>query len=507
MPVSRAARYNSSESTGLLRRGCTPNTRRQIIAILHAWLDNPDSVNAYWLNGMAGTGKTTIAYSFCTEREEMQSLGASFFCSRSSSSCSDATLIIPTIAYQLALFSYPFRSVLCKLLGEVPDIYNRDITTQFKRMIVDTLTSTHGSVPQNTVVVIDALDECANQSDVEQLISALLKYAKELPIKFFVSSRAEGAIQYPMMRDSKLRSIFYLHEVEESFVQEDIEIYVTEELSPISPSPDQIARLVQQAGRLFIYAATVIRYVKRGRFDDYSLDRLDALLRLSKHNSKIDDLYTSILLAAFSQPDLEEEEYVDMLEVLHTVVCAREPLTIDALGALLRPNRPKIVRTALSPFYSVLHVSQTNNIVTVLHASFPDYLLSQQRAKKFFCDEKQQHGQLARMCFSRIKIVNPPFNICALESSYTPDRDVPDLLECVNRVIPEELFYASRYWFSHLEIGYGLEALKDFVNDFFASRLLLWMEILNLKQSINIGAQILSRAEWWCQVRILNLPV
>ncbi|CAE6437130.1 unnamed protein product, partial [Rhizoctonia solani] len=99
------AKYNSSYSNTIRRHRCTAKTREAIQQALQDWSTNPNSERIYWMNGMAGTGKTTIAYSFCEWLEHTNRLGASFFCSRISSTCRSLSQIVPTIAYQLAHFS------------------------------------------------------------------------------------------------------------------------------------------------------------------------------------------------------------------------------------------------------------------------------------------------------------------------------------------------------------------------------------------------------------------
>ncbi|KAG8680545.1 hypothetical protein FRC11_002323, partial [Ceratobasidium sp. 423] len=81
------ARHNAGLSTDMQRRGCTPNTRVKILKEAIDWTRNPDAARIYWMNGMAGTGKTTIAYTLCKQLEESKQLGASFFCSRVISDC------------------------------------------------------------------------------------------------------------------------------------------------------------------------------------------------------------------------------------------------------------------------------------------------------------------------------------------------------------------------------------------------------------------------------------
>ncbi|KAH7338733.1 hypothetical protein B0J17DRAFT_388916 [Rhizoctonia solani] len=52
------AKYNSSYSMTIKRHACTAETREAIHQELQEWTKNPTSANIYWMNGMAGTGKT-----------------------------------------------------------------------------------------------------------------------------------------------------------------------------------------------------------------------------------------------------------------------------------------------------------------------------------------------------------------------------------------------------------------------------------------------------------------
>ena len=47
------------------------------------------------------------------------------------------------------------------------------------------------TTPKPLVIVIDALDECANQNDVRDLLMIIRQYSSTLPLKFFVTSRPE----------------------------------------------------------------------------------------------------------------------------------------------------------------------------------------------------------------------------------------------------------------------------------------------------------------------------
>ncbi|KAF9014564.1 hypothetical protein BDZ89DRAFT_1142197 [Hymenopellis radicata] len=99
-PRSRQARHDadvSTEAVGVTRGECTPGTRVEIIQRLVEWARkqcSEKSASIYWLNGSAGTGKSTIAYSLAELRERKH--------------------IIPSIVHQLALYSRSFATALLK---------------------------------------------------------------------------------------------------------------------------------------------------------------------------------------------------------------------------------------------------------------------------------------------------------------------------------------------------------------------------------------------------------
>ncbi|CCO37843.1 hypothetical protein BN14_12003 [Rhizoctonia solani AG-1 IB] len=169
------ATYNSKLSASTNRRTCTEGTRTQVLSELKDWVLGVGPHAVYWMSGMAGTGKTTIACTFATWLEQEELLAASFFCTRTSADCRDVTRIIPTVAYQLARYSIPFQSALCEVIGKDPDIGSKDIKTQFKRLLIGPLQKVKNDILNKVVVVIDALDECDDQTGVGTILDMLFK--------------------------------------------------------------------------------------------------------------------------------------------------------------------------------------------------------------------------------------------------------------------------------------------------------------------------------------------
>ncbi|CAE6410700.1 unnamed protein product [Rhizoctonia solani] len=483
---SLSARYNSAQALELKRGPCIGETRVSVLSQMHSWTCNSGQGSVYWLNGMAGTGKTTIAYTL--------------------SATLDVSLVIPSIAYQLARFSRPFQSALSKVLEKDPDVHTSVPDVQFKVMIIGPLHTVRETLPDNLVVIIDALDECDNKESTSNILDILLSSTEDLPIKFILSSRPEPEIRDKMAQGKLEGSQLVLHELDKGEVQADIGIYLRKALAPINPSQLQISILVERAGVLFIYAATVVRYVGYDNFRRNPRSRIETILGSSatpgnNKDKEIDELYSTILKAALDDPNLDESERDDMKLALYTIICAPEPLTVSALSELLQFYDADRVHAAIRPLWSVLHVVGKIERITTLHASFPDYMFTPSRSEGHYCDAQTHNHTLASLCFNVIKKARPQFNICKLGTSYVADVDIPDLEERVEKAISASMFYSCKYWATHLHVAKKSVELIEQLDDFLCARLLLWLEVINLKKSKNLGSSIILQAENWCMVR------
>ncbi|CAE7063098.1 unnamed protein product [Rhizoctonia solani] len=363
---AREATYDSSLSTVIGRRTCTEGTRTTVLADLEDWLYDPTALPIYWMNGMAGTGKTTIMSTFCKRAEHPKLLAASFFCTRSSAECRDVTRIVPTIAYQLAQYSIPFRSHLCQILGQNLDTGSKNLLKQFEQLLLEPLKQSKDSLPEHLVVVIDALDECENRAGVELILDILLRSVAEVPLKFLITSRPEPEIYERLIGYSSQQvRVIHLHEIKNSLVQADIELYLTEELGFISPDSTDIEQLVKRSGYLFIYAATLVRYILGGKRLANPRKRLKWVLgttpEATKVQTHIDALYTAVLRSALSEDETEPDKVEDIRAVLRTVLSAQEPISVETIATLAGMSDPQRAQFALLPLRAVLHQTEVSS--------------------------------------------------------------------------------------------------------------------------------------------------
>ncbi|KAG8761730.1 hypothetical protein FRC11_013429 [Ceratobasidium sp. 423] len=492
---SDSAVYDSEVGADLGREGCLPDTCVNILSNACSWANDIDASPVYWLTGMSGTGKTTIAYSLCTQLKDSSTLAASFFCSRLVPECRDAPLVIPSLAHQLAKISRPFRAVLIRNLQNDPSVQSRSLALQFRALISEPLFEVQSTFPDGLVVVIDALDECEDQSALGQLVGALASNAQQKKVKFFITSRAKPEIFERMMaeRDSSPRVL--LHDLDFAPTK-DIRIYVQNKLSSMSLTPSEIDALVERSNSLFICAATIVRYIGQKNSGDGSRSRLDEVLSISPSDSLakgVDEVYRLILRASFNN-DPSEDIKGDMRRTLDTVLCAQECLNIDVLSKLLG-LKGDYVGEKIHLLWPVLRIQRSRRIA--MDASFLDFISDQHRSGEYYSNPQERNRTLAKLCLDCIND-QARFNICDLESSYPEDKDAPDFANRVQRAISAELSYASRYWTAHLSLagssdGSDLSLLEQFLSIWF----LLWVEILNLKGVIREAVEMMQLVEKW----------
>ena len=460
------------------------------------WAQNTQDQPVYWLNGLAGTGKSTIAQTFSEIASNHGILGASFFCSRDYLDRKVLKNIFPTLGYQLACRYSQFRDHLVKVIKQDPCVAHNSLISQLKDLLVDPLSSTGISC----VIVIDALDECVDDQPASAILSVLGRLVSKLPlVKFFITGRPEPRIRsgfrLPLLEP--FTQIFLLHEVDPTSIGGDIRLYLTEKLTSIAkrrsgldlpeawPSDKDITALVKKSSGLFIFASTVARFIE----SEYHEPRERLRLIVSKIDdtshegaSGIDSLYSQTLCDAFLGID-EESVFVDLKRILSAVVLALNPLSRDGLVQLLNISST-VISTRLRHLHSVLLVPADGaKEIRVFHKSFPDFLQDPERCRdsKFHIHSKTRHGDMALSCLDLV--VKLKRNPCALPP-FAMNNDVPDCQQLLRDKLGSGLLYACKYWSTHLSFSPLSEEyhnrLITLTSQFFDRSVFPWMEVMSL---------------------------
>ena len=500
------------------RQGCMKGTRRDVLVQLEQWSRNNEEKRVFWLNGLAGTGKSTIAQTFTEMCFADRKLGASFFCSRDFKERSNLRSIFPTLAFQLAHQFPQFRRKLLPVLMKNPDVGQQTLCSQMEKLIVGPLQATK----IHTLIVIDALDECQDKEPASALLSILSRYVDKIPsVKFFITGRPEPRIRSGFRLESLQphTDVLKLHEVQPSLVDNDIKLFLKTRFTEIAknrsnynfeedwPDPYYIDVLSRKAAGFFIYASTVVKFVSSPlHLPDERLHLIYSLRQDTSHEGRsgIDLLYTQVLEQAFHDVDSHDHELHSRFKsVVGTIVLIFHPLPINTLSDLLSSDcTPPRISTSLRTLHSVLLVpDSTEDTVQVFHKSFPDFLTDPRRCTdhQFFIDPFIHHKEILLACLNVMK-KRLGRNICKLDD-YAVLSKIEDLPTLRATYIGKTLEYACQFWTNHLaEISGdddGGEDVQKAIEDFFTTGFLFWVEVLILAGKLEIGVHALHNIEQW----------
>ena len=476
---------------------CLHNTRVELLKEIYSWADkHVDRKSIFWLNGLAGTGKSTISLTVAREWYKEGRLGASFFFSRGGGDVGHAGKFITSIAAQLAGSIPSIYRFICDAITKHSDIASRSLRDQWQLLILDPLSKLDSNgYRASYILVIDALDECDNDNDIRMILKLLAeaRSLEKVRLQLFVTSRPEVPIRLGFYQMPETEHCdFVLHNILPSIIDHDISIFLKYNLGIIAqersldaawPDEEVVKHLVRIASGLFIWAATACRFISKGkRFATRRLNTiLDASSRiLTAPEKHLDEIYTTVLkhsIAPEYTDDEREESYYMLRQILGSIAVLFSPLSICSLSSLLCITKEDIGQT-LEDLHSILDIQKDQNqLLRLHHPSFRDFLLDNTRCKdpNFWVDEKQAHQTLADRC---IKIMSTFLkqDICGLEAPGVLVTDVPD--SQVEHCLPLEIRYACLYWIQHFQKSGTPLYDDDHVHYFLQVHFLHWLEAL-----------------------------
>jgi hypothetical protein len=467
---------------------------------IYAWADGHDERFIFWLNGLAGTGKSTIARSVARNYFEDGRLGASFFFSRGGGDVGNASKFFTSIAVQLARKSPSLQRLICDAVTNNADVVTQSLGDQWRHVVLGPLSKlANDSNRTSYVLVIDALDECDNDEDIRNIVKLLAEARMLLTVRLRVllTSRPEIPIRHGFYQISEAEhQDFVLHHISPSIVDHDIMIFVRSNLELIRqkkglsadwPGDQVVNQLVQNASGLFIWAATACRFIQEVEKVPLITKRLEAILEAGSSTTEgqpqkhLDDIYTAVLSNSVPKKCSyeEKEECLSMLRlIVGSIVILLSPLSVHALGTLL-DVRPVELDDCLEDLHAILDIPRDDTRpLRVHHPSFRDFLTNRDRRydPDFWVDEKHANGALATRCI-QLMSTSLKEDICGVEIPGTRVGGVER--HRVEQCLPPEVQYACLHWVKHIQKSDVLLQDNDYVHLFLKTHLLHWLEALS----------------------------
>lgn len=548
LPFAGNAIFDSAETLGA-DAPCLPGTQSRILSEIQDWAENPNGEAIFWLHGMAGTGKTSVALTVANalnEREPFTAgrtppstafLGASFFFKQGDATRNHTRTFFPTLARCLAEVFPDLKSHIVSSINERLAIGTKAPSQQLRHLIVEPLSvlDQETYLPIRLVVVVDALDECLKRAEAEELLEMLatLEHLHQVQLRLLITSRRDKHLAGGFER---LPSVLYrpilLDKVQTSTEKngptDDITFYLSFTLAKIAEKHGvsqnwideaDIHKLGQIADGLFIYAATACRFLDAEDFADEEarLERLEQIFEddggVHGPQQKVDEIYLKVLSfphLANSTKKTRERIFSRTGTVLGFLAVLFEPVSVSSLGVLV--SLPKeTLDELLRQLNSIVSVPQDEKSpLGLVHLSFRDFILNEERSRQlqFRIEETAMHRKALQRC---LDIMSSELcqDICKVILPAKPASEVP---RCqIEQNIPQHLRYACRYWIDHLakldRDGRLENELQDTgeIHTFLKERFLYWLEAMSFIGETPTTITIINKLQAMINVGFLSV--
>ena len=469
---------------------CTESTRLAIIQKIEEWIlsDSSDAArpaSVFWLYGGAGVGKSALCQTLAEKYQKEGELLASFFFFRSDTSRNDGNILLPTLILQLVNTFEGLAPFVEDAVSRHWDWYNKNYQFQIQELLVKPLwkLKERDSLLVDSVgprlIIIDGLDECQDpdiQCNLLQVIAEAIVPQSEFqgvksipyPLRFLVASRPESRIMDTFNHDQNLKEIQCRYNLSKDpdadmdilkFLKMEFEEIrrthcLAKYLPPDWPPRNALTTLVERSSGHFVYASTVIQYIKCP--DNRPDDRLHSVLALDegKPYEQLDTLYTLIFEAVKDPKKLKDIFLVLGIVFLHSQAYSglftqssysSNRGTIEMLLSMKDGDLILLVRPILSL------ISIDGDTIRILHKSLFDFLVDPTRRGSLPFDLARVHEVAANYIFTqkiRLKRCSKS-SFMSRSDSLSPDP-----------LIAAEEFGTFAY---HCRFGYLNNTLKKFL--------------------------------------------
>ncbi|KAI9682573.1 MAG: hypothetical protein M1822_006871 [Bathelium mastoideum] len=528
LPFAKDAAFNALSDESEPR--CHPETRIALLEEIENWALKSENRCIFWLKGMAGTGKSTVSRTVCqkyrhgTTAVDITShcqLGASFFFKRGEGDRGNASKFFSTLAFQLAQDIPGLRPHLRKALDADPTIFTKAMKEQFEKLILEPLSELSTSL--TTLIVIDALDECDDEDHIAKIVHLLarVQVVTSVKLRIMITSRPELPVEISFVKIPDEHRPFILHDIPLPTITHDIGVFLKDELpkirddynlfpasgksiSPDWPTERNMDDLTRMAVPLFIFAATMCRFMAE-RWDPDPVGKLIKILQYQSAGSltQLGRAYLPVLhqmLKGAATATDRENRLREFRDIIGSIVILFEPLSRISLANLLCAPTD-IVDRRLHVLHSVLRIPTNPRLpVRVFHLSFRDFLVGAEHKTEFSIDETETHSKIAFQCL-QLLMRTPCLkrDICSLRKPgfLRVNIDIPLLQE----YLPAEVQHACCYWTHHLEGGNHRICDQDEIHNLLNQRFLYWIEALAIIGKLKDSLSMIARLQRLLEVR------
>ncbi|KAL7273945.1 hypothetical protein RUND412_003172 [Rhizina undulata] len=441
-----------------------------------AFIEWEKSSSIFWLHGIAGAGKTMLAsmvIDMLMDRMPNNHALAYFYCKYGESEREEPRSILSTIVKQLSLMNP--EGFLPKAVISLHQEQKKD-GVKSRRLWLDQSTKLVLQLSkafEQTVIVIDALDEC-NKETRCQLLDALKELRSSTEgLKIFITSRNDEDIRIGLEDESEV----YIQRSDNShdiklFVVEEVDKYILKKRLLGGKVRDELKQtivdtLINGAGGMFLWVRLQMEHI---RLEKTEPAIREALTRLPKG---LKATYSVIWDKIRDDPSTNNCRLAE--STFKWILCAKSPLTVkEMINALSvtpmqwvkKPDHDCVTEmTILDVCQNLVVLDKQLGVFRTAHFSVTEFLLEK-------LDIKEAHTMAAEVCLTLLCCENHVKTSRQTETyTFNPSEpyyarvlyDAPtydDALSTSN--------YVMKNWAEHIRLsGNGSKALAELQKMFF----------------------------------------
>ncbi|KAH8881349.1 hypothetical protein GQ53DRAFT_848361 [Thozetella sp. PMI_491] len=426
-----------------------------------------------WLNGGAATGKSVIS-SFVVKTLEEGGANCQYFYIRHGQPMKRTlSMILRSIAFQIALSSPDYQRQVFALEDEQLDFETMDAKSIWERLFRSILFRIQ--LEQRSYWVIDALDEADNPRALIELLSELVGACPSIRVLVTSRNTPELVAAFEPLSPTSIGIDGRL---------DDIRYYIRREVL-FTGSPELKEKIIKQlqkrAQNNFLFVSLAVAELNSLQNRSYEEVKA-AISRFPKGMEAFyDRMARSIAMSSQSDKAMATK-------VLQCVNCSNRALTVPELAQILgedRSNSDHFKASMLGACYGFIIVDEGSkdergNVaprVTMIHQTSREYLLSGEE-RPFRLNLHTAHAQMFQSCMDRLMSTD-------LKTKVKQYQDV------------EFLDYAANFWSSHListpsHDTHSQETLQKFLTEQRSGKewILIWIHYLAASRQLRVLTQV-----------------
>ena len=351
------------------------------------WRDSANT-QLYWMSARPGTGKTIASGKVINHLRDLNRDCAFYFFNHGDRAKATIQSFLLSMAWQMAFMHTEILGVVLEVCENDEDLCHANYRTIWRKLFVEGLMKVRLVRPQYWV--IDALDECRNNSDI---IPMLIKVVECCAGRILITSRDS----FEPYRQSEHPGVRVLSEhIATDDTRTDIALYLKANMDHL-PAMDHEDSLIM-SNKILLKSAGCFLWV---RLILHELKRVHTSAEISQVledvPSGMNELYSRILDGMSAAP------YGKVLSkaILIWTVCSTGPLTtVELLHALqidIKDSIDSIERSIFSNCGQLVYVD-SHSRVQIIHQTARDYLLQAGVHPEFGIDKRLGHKRLALSC-------------------------------------------------------------------------------------------------------------